>query len=855
MTNSVRFQYKRTILSFMAILLVFLIVADMVIVSNQRKQLLNEVRNHMQSELELVGTFVREPLLKQDYAKVEEFLTRWAREHDEVVEVRAVMPNNFVLAEYNRKSPPHYVYALDKHVRQGDKDLISIRVVKDFSNVEGILGKLRLQLIAYSFFITAALGALIWRTFRTTALKPLEREIDQRTQVEEKLQKAKDQLEAKVYDRTIELQESNKSLLAEIAERKKIEETLKEREQHLRTIIETEPECVKILTPDGSLVTMNPAGLAMIEADSLEQVVGQKVVSVILPEYREKFIELNKSVLRGNKGIIEFEVIGLKGTRRWLETHAVPLRNTENVIIGLLGVTKDITESKKAIEAIRLSEEKFSKAFRSSPAFVTISTVQDGRFIEVNDAFLEASGYSREEMLGRSAIELGIWADTSDRGKMVGRLKEHGVVYNKESKFRMKTGEIINILYSAELIEIEKEQCIIAVILDITERKKLENQLLHAQKMQAVGQLAGGIAHDFNNIITAIFSYCFLLRNRLNEDDPSRENVDKILSLSERAAQITRGLLTFSRKQHFEVAPVRLNEIISNIKGMLVNFIGEDIEVHTKLSEEDVTIVADRTQMEQIIVNLATNARDAMPNGGRLNIETELVEMTDGFINAHGFGEPGMYALLSVSDTGTGMDEETRQRVFEPFFTTKEVGKGTGLGLSIVYGIIKQHNGYVNLYSEPGKGSTFRIYLPEVRVSVERKKEKVPLQKIGKSATILVAEDEPAVRDSIRNILEVFGYKVIEAVDGRDAVSKFAEHKDEIQLILLDVVMPKKNGKEAYEEIKRMKPGIKAIFTSGYTADVILRKKVLEEEVMFVSKPIMPDRLLSTIREVIEGES
>jgi hypothetical protein len=213
-----------------------------------------------------------------------------------------------------------------------------------------------------------------------------------------------------------------------------------------------------------------------------------------------------------------------------------------------------------------------------------------------------------------------------------------------------------------------------------------------------------------------------------------------------------------------------------------------------------------------------------------------------------------MYALLSVSDTGTGMDEETRQRVFEPFFTTKEVGKGTGLGLSIVYGIIKQHNGYVNLYSEPGKGSTFRIYLPEVRASVERKKEKGPLQKTGKLATILVAEDELAVRDSIRNILEAFGYKVIEAVDGLDAVSKFAEHKDEIQLLLLDVVMPKKNGKEAYEEIKRMKPGIKAIFTSGYTADVILRKKVLEEEVMFVTKPILPDRLLSKIKEVIESE-
>jgi two-component system cell cycle sensor histidine kinase/response regulator CckA len=243
-----------------------------------------------------------------------------------------------------------------------------------------------------------------------------------------------------------------------------------------------------------------------------------------------------------------------------------------------------------------------------------------------------------------------------------------------------------------------------------------------------------------------------------------------------------------------------------------------------------------------------------MPDGGRLNIETELAEMTDGFIKAHGFGEPGMYALLSVTDAGVGMDEETRQRVFEPFFTTKEVGKGTGLGLSVVYGIIKQHNGYVNIYSEPGKGTTFRIYLPEIKASIEREKEKMLVQKTVTSATILVAEDEPAVRDSIKNILQEFGYNVIEAVDGQDAVDKFAAHKDEIQLLLLDVVMPKKNGKEAHEEIRRMKPGIKAIFTSGYTADVMLRKKVLEEDVIFVAKPILPDKLLSKIREVIESD-
>ncbi|RJR21194.1 MAG: PAS domain S-box protein [Nitrospiraceae bacterium] len=979
MTDTVRFKYKRAFLAFLSILLIFLLVSDLIVVSSLRKQMLDEVHMHVQNELDLIATFVREPLLKHDYAKVEEFLMSWAEEQDEVVEVRAVMPNNFVLADYKGKESSRYVYMLEKQVRYGGRDLMKLQVIKDLSGTEKILAGLRDQLVAFSIFLTVILGTLLWRTFKAMALKPLENEITLRTQAEEKLQKARDQLEVKVKERTAELEESNKSLLSEIqvrermetdlkeseekfraifdnaidgilladiqnkkfmtgnkmicrmlgysageikglgvfdihpekdlayviqqfdrqskkeitiagnipvkrkdgsvfyadissapvtlsgvtyligifrdiTERRRSEEKLRHSEQYLKTIIENEPECVKVTTPEGVLVTMNPAGLAMIEADSLEQVAGQKVSKLVCPEYHDEYRKFIEGVLRGSKRTLIYKIVGLRGTGRWLETHAVPLRDEDNNITGVLAVTRDITEKRQAEETLRISEEKFSKAFRSSPAFITISTVLDGRFIEVNDAFIEASGYSREEMIGISSLELGIWADASDRREMVILLKDYGVVYNRESRFRMKSGEIINILYSAELINIEGEECIIAVILDITERKKLENQLLQSQKMEAVGQLAGGVAHDFNNIITAIVSYGYILKKRLMEDGPSRDNIDKILLLSDRAAQITRGLLTFSRKQHFEFVPVRLNEIIINIRSILANFIGEDIEVYTKLSDRDIIITADSAQIEQVILNLATNARDAMPEGGRLNIETEPTEITDAFIKAHGFGRPGMYALLSVSDTGTGMDEETRQRVFEPFFTTKEVGKGTGLGLSVVYGIIKQHGGYINIYSEPGKGTTFRIYLPEVKASVEMEVEKRPQQQPLKSATILVAEDEPAVRDSIRNILEEFGYKVIEAVDGQDAIDKFAEHKDEIQLLLLDVVMPKKNGKEAHEEIKRMKPGTKAIFTSGYTADIILRKKVLEEEVIFVSKPIMPDSLLSKIREVIEGE-
>lgn len=975
MTETSRYKYQRAFLAFIAILLVFLIVADMVIVSNQREQLMSEAQNHMRSEVDLVETFIREPLLKHDYAKVEQFLKHWAKEHNEVIEVRAVMPNNFVLAEYARKTPSRYVYALEKHVWFRDKELISLKVVKDFSSIESILGKLRMELIAFSLFLTVLLGILLWRTVRSMALKPLEREIALRAQAEEMLEKAKDELEARVQERTAELQESNKLLLREIAERKKAESALRDSEEKFRTIFDNaidgillaDTESKKFLTgnsmicrmlgrsedeikglgvfdihpekdlpyvidqfdkqskrqievatnipvkrKDGSVfyadISSSPVVLAgktylagifrditerkeaaealihlasrneailsaipdiIMEVDSNkvytwanqagygffgEDVLGREAAFYF--EGEQGIYNKVRPLFNGSQNIIYVESWQRRkdGQKRLLAWWCRVLKDDKGNVTGALSSARDITEQQISEEALRISEEKFSKAFRSSPTFITISTVHDGRFIDVNDAFLEASGYKRDEMLGVSSLELGIWADASDRREMVSLLLEHGVVYNKESKFRMKTGEIINILYSAELIDIGYEQCIIAVILDITERKRLEQQLLQAQKMEAVGQLAGGIAHDFNNIITAIFSYGYLLQGKLKSDDPAADYINKILSLSDRAAQITRGLLTFSRKQHFEVMPVNLNEIIGNIKKLLLNFISEDIELTTRLSDGDIIISADRNQIEQVLMNLATNARDAMPNGGKLIIETSLSEINGGFIRTHGFGRPGRYALLTVTDTGIGMDAETRQKIFEPFFTTKEVGKGTGLGLSMVYGIIKQHNGFINLYSEPGRGTTFRIYLPEIKASVEMEEEEQPLQQIGKSATILVAEDEPAVRGPVKEILEEYGYKVIEAADGQDAVEKFKQYKDEIQLLILDVVMPKMNGKEAYEEIRRMSPDIKAIFTSGYTADVILKKKVLEEDVIFISKPILPDKLLSRIREVIEGE-
>jgi two-component system cell cycle sensor histidine kinase/response regulator CckA len=404
-----------------------------------------------------------------------------------------------------------------------------------------------------------------------------------------------------------------------------------------------------------------------------------------------------------------------------------------------------------------------------------------------------------------------------------------------------------------------QEKGIVVIYEDITERKRaeeekcrLEAQLFQAQKMEAVGQLAGGVAHDFNNILTAIIGYGNLLKTELREDDPLLSYAAQILNAAERAANLTHDLLTFSRRQFISPNPRHLNTIIRNIERLLARLIGENIELSIELAETDLTVMADSTHIDQVLMNLAANARDAMPNGGSLIIRTELLKLDHRFIKAHGYGKSGDYALVSFEDTGEGMDDKTRIRIFEPFFTTKEIGKGTGLGLAIVYGIIKQHDGYINVYSEPGKGTTFKIYLPLTQSVAEdvRQTDLLPVQK--GTETILIVEDDMQVRNLMKEVIIKSGYSILEAVDGEDAIRVFSKNKDAIHLIILDVMMPKKNGKEVYDAIQRVIPDPKVIFISGYSADVIQRKNILKKGSHFISKPVSPTELLNMVRKVLD---
>jgi signal transduction histidine kinase/CheY-like chemotaxis protein len=417
-------------------------------------------------------------------------------------------------------------------------------------------------------------------------------------------------------------------------------------------------------------------------------------------------------------------------------------------------------------------------------------------------------------------------------------------------------------LYDFPFADTDGAPLILQMGINITERRQVEaekekllTQLIQAQKMEAIGHLAGGIAHDFNNVLAAIVGYASLLQMKMNTDDPLCPNVEQILSATERATTLVRSLLAFSRKQIMDIRPVRINDIVSSVSKLLVRLLGEDITIETMYTSRDPLVMADAGQIDQVLINLATNARDAMPEGGHLTITTDLTGIDDHYIKDQGYGVPGEYALITVSDTGAGMDRATQEKIFEPFFTTKEVGKGTGLGLSTAYGIVKQHGGFIICYSELGKGATFKIYLPLLKAG-----EKAEIEQPGKRAeltprgseTILVAEDNESVSKLIVCILEQFGYTAYKAADGEEAVKVFMEHAESIDLLLFDVIMPHKNGREAYREIEKIKPEIKALFTSGYTADIIQKKGILEKGFEVILKPVTMTVLLQKVREVLD---
>ena len=515
-------------------------------------------------------------------------------------------------------------------------------------------------------------------------------------------------------------------------------------------------------------------------------------------------------------------------------------------------------ELQQRLEELRESEAFLKNIVDNIPAMVFVKDAVELRYVALNKAGEELLGYSREEMLGKNDHDLfpeeqAAFFTLKDREV----LARGDLLEIPEETIKTRSGED-RILRTKKIPLFDSEgnaRYMLGIAEDITDRKHLEEQLLQSQKMEAIGQLAGGVAHDFNNILMVIMGYGNMLKTDLELETPHKEKLEHIIEAADKAAQLTRGLLAFSRKQEIKPRVADLNDIVRQVQKFLVRIIGEDVQLTSNLDKANHLLVkVDSGQIEQVLINLATNARDAMPKGGMLTIGTGLLDVDASFVQANGYGEPGRYAMISVSDTGIGMDEKTKNRIFEPFFTTKEVGKGTGLGMAIVYGIVKQHHGFINVYSEPQIGTTFRIYIPLIEMgNAENEEIIVQAPPKGGTETILVAEDDAAVRTLVQEVLTSFGYVVIPAEDGEDAVEKFTAHRDTVKLILMDIIMPKMNGKEAYYEISRLDPDVKIIYSSGYTLDIIQGRNVLDEGAELIMKPVQPLELLRKVRELLDN--
>jgi signal transduction histidine kinase/DNA-binding response OmpR family regulator len=531
------------------------------------------------------------------------------------------------------------------------------------------------------------------------------------------------------------------------------------------------------------------------------------------------------------------------------------LEEQDEPVLSLVSRTNDLYEE-IVLEHIRVGRElkshqlELKKMIEALPmGIVMYSLDSDGELsiVSSNPAAERLLGVSTRQLHGKVIIvpnwaELGFWDELKHICTYGGTFEKNNVKYQTEKVDRV-----------FDFLAFQPSKGKVAVVLnDATYRKKIEEERLRWQKLESVGQLAGGIAHDFNNMLTAIIGYASFLGEKIGTASPLKPYVDQILSASEKSANLTKQLLAFSRKQMISPKVTDLNELIIKTQTLLKRLIGEDIEFKISLTDKLLTAMVDGGQIEQVLLNLCTNARDAMPRGGLLNISTGILELDEKNMKTHGLDQPGRYALISVTDTGTGLDEMARQRIFEPFFTTKEIGKGTGLGLAIVYGIIKQHNGYITVYSDSMKGTTFNIYFPLIESPAENALTKEVIAPIGGTETILVTEDSDEVRALITHVLQEFGYTVIEAVDGEDAISKFKENKDRIELGILDIIMPKKSGKEASEAIRNIKPGVKLLFISGYTADIITKAGINEKGGYFIQKPITPNNLLEKVREILD---
>jgi len=636
----------------------------------------------------------------------------------------------------------------------------------------------------------------------------------------------------------------------DITARARAEQELRASEARLQSLFGGIDDALFVHDADGRIIDCNEAACRRL-GYSREELLAMRTSDVDAPEFALGFGErTSQQLLRGR-----FACEGLHVAK---DGRRIPVDINSSLIDysgspAILAVMRDISERRRAEEALRRSEAEHRGLVEHAPLGIFRSTA-DGRILTANQALVAMLGYgSTDEVLALN-LDRDVYTNREERERLLARA--HGTDQGTaETQWKRKDASLLAVRLHVRRVSdpasgVERFE---GLVEDVTEQRNLENQFRQAQRLEAVGRLAGGVAHDFNNVLTAITGYSELLLEDMGPDDAKRSDVLEIKSAAQRAAALTRQLLAFSRKQVLQTRVLDLNEVVQTLEKMLHRLIGEDVKLELALAPALRAVRADPGQIEQVILNLAVNARDAMPRGGRLTIETADVDLDEAYAREHAGAAPGPYVMLAVSDTGIGMDAETRSHIFEPFFTTKEQGKGTGLGLATVYGIVKQSGGYVWVYSEPGRGATFKIYLPRVEAPADAVAAVTPEPPVaGGRETVLLAEDDPSVRAIVADVLTQKGYRVLRANDGQAALEMARAQAGAIHLLVTDIVMPGMTGRELAEALRAERPGVRVLYMSGYTDDAVVRHGVLEEGVPYLQKPFAPRTLASKVREVLD---
>jgi PAS domain S-box-containing protein len=639
-------------------------------------------------------------------------------------------------------------------------------------------------------------------------------------------------------------------------EHRKAEKALWESEERYRTLAEAAQDTIFIIKRDGYYQYINSYG-ARTYGHRPEEIIGRSIEDLFPAPVVERQKSSIRKILETGEDANEEMRISISGEERWVESHLVPIKDTAGNINAILGMARDITERKLAEERLQETTQRLQLATSSGGIGIWDWEIPSNRLIW-DDRMFELYGVSMDTFASTAgAWEKGLHPEDhaaameAIRSALCGEKEfntEFRVLHPDGTvKFLQANGIVIRDVDGKPLRMIGMNR-------DVTEQRNLEQQLRESQKIEAVGRLAGGIAHDFNNLLTVILGYSELMLGQLDEKSSLLKDVDEIKRAGERASSLTRQLLAFSRRQVLQPKVLDLNGVVSCMEKMLLRLIEEDVDFRTVLGKELWSVKADPGQIEQVVMNLVVNAKDAMPGGGKLTIETSNISLGEGYSRGHPSVPPGPYVMLAISDTGMGMDDATRSRIFEPFFTTKERAKGTGLGLSTVYGIVKQSGGFIWVYSEPGKGSTFKVYLPRTEDREDaREKEVLVDEDLRGRKTVLAVEDDDSIRKLAVEILEKYGYTVLSASDGVDAERVSEAHEEEISLLLTDVVMPRMGGVELYKQLRRQRPDIKVLYVSGYTDNAIVHHGVLNAGVAFLQKPYAPISLARKVKEVLEA--